>query len=356
MKGTKVLIVEFYCWHDECLYTTCQLLKRRNAEVVLALNEDIRARTEAVFKSVVDDVRYFPFRKGMKGLTALWHLYRCLVNDGFTHVYFNTASGSEALKFFMFPIPRRVKVVGTLHNVAKLAGSFGQKLITRRVDGYVLLNDILKERYEKLCTVPVSVLYPIIYLKVKINELVKPEGEIWIAIPGAVALSRRDYLSLIPDSSAVNQYKKCVKFIILGNRRKADGDVVYSKVCGAGVQENFVFFDKFVPDEEFYAYVQMCDYLMPLVHPEKEGYAKYLTDKISGTYNMAFAYGKPMLCSDKMSVYEDFKDSSHFYSLDNFVGFINELSPVADVSRFYKLNKWKAETQCSRLMDFIKSL
>ena len=100
----KLLLVEFYCWHDECLYTTCQLLKKSNVEVVLALNEDIKSRTQTLFEGVVDEVRYYPFRKGVKGLKAIWNLYRYLLKGGFTHIYFNTASGSEALKFFALPL------------------------------------------------------------------------------------------------------------------------------------------------------------------------------------------------------------------------------------------------------------
>ena len=349
----KLLLVEFYCWHDECLYTTCQLLKKSNVEVVLALNEDIKSRTQSLFEGLVDEVRYYPFRKGAKGLKAIWNLYRYLLKGGFTHIYFNTASGSEALKFFMLPLPRRIKTLGTLHNVAKLTSSFGQKMITRCMDGYVLLNEILKERYSKLCKLPVAVLYPIIYPKIDVVDIEKPDGEMWIAVPGAVSLSRRDYLSLIPQDGA--GYNKSVKFIILGNRHKADGNVVYSKVCEAGVQDNFIFFDAFVPDDIFYAYIQKCDYLMPLVHPDKEVYAKYLTDKISGTYNLAFAYKKPMLCPQEMAAYEDFKDSSLFYSRESFVDFVNGLS-AADASEFYKLKKWNADAQRSTLMDFIAAL
>ena len=55
---------------------------------------------------------------------------------------------------------------------------------------------------------------------------------------------------------------------------------------------------------------------MPLVHPSKPQFRKYLTEKISGTYNLAFAYKKPMLCPEDMAVYEDFKDTSVFYNLN----------------------------------------
>ena len=352
---TKILIVEFYNWHDECLYTTCKLLKNSNINIALALNEDIRSRTPIFFSDVANEIIYLPFRKGFKGLTAIWKLYRYLIKNGFTHICFNTASGSEALKFFMLPMPKHIKFIGTLHNVAKLSTSSGQRFITKHMDGYILLNDILRERYGQLCKLPATTLYPIIYPESPAGNIQKPKDEIWIAIPGSLALSRRDYLFLVPKTTNGLKYRKEVKFIILGNRLKADGDKVYSEVCKAGVQDNFVFFDGFVPNNIFLSYMQQCDYLMPLVHPKKEEYRKYMTEKISGTYNLAFAYKKPMLCPEEMAVYEDFRDTSIFYTYDNFECFINGLSNNGTFS-LYRLEKWKEEVQQNRLIEFINNL
>ena len=84
----KVLLVEFYTWHDECLYTTCQLLKQSGIEVSLVLNEKIKERTESLLNKVVAHLSYFPFKKGIKGYFALFKLYLYAIRGGFTHVYF----------------------------------------------------------------------------------------------------------------------------------------------------------------------------------------------------------------------------------------------------------------------------
>ena len=94
---------------------------------------------------------------------------------------------------------------------------------------------------------------------------------------------------------------------------------------------------------------------MSLVHPSKPQFRKYLTEKISGTYNLAFAYKKPMLCPEDMAVYEDFKDTSVFYNLNNFADFINNLS-VTDTTNLYKLEKWNEDAQQTNIVTFIKSL
>lgn len=347
----KVLLVEFYTWHDECLYTTCQLLKQSGVEVSLVLNEKIKERTESLLNKVVAHLSYFPFKKGIKGYFALFKLYLYAIRGGFTHVYFNTAGGSEAWKFFLLPLPKHIKTIGTLHNIAKLTKSIGQKLITSKIDGYILLSDILLKQYQSNCQLPVASVYPIIYPETITSEIEKPEGEIWLAIPGAVSLKRRDYLSLFSSQS----YNKHIKFIILGNRHKADGDIVYEKVKALRMESNFIFFEDYVSDRVFYGYIKKCDYLMPLVHPHEDVYSKYVSEKISGTYNLAFAYRKPMLCPQEMSVYEDFKDSSLFYDSSNIAEFVNSLTSSVD-NQFYCHAKWDTEKMRERLIDFLRNI
>lgn len=348
----NILIVEFYTWHDECLYTTCQLLRNSGAKVTLALNNDLKTRTEGVFEGIADDIFYYPFRQGIQGIISLFKLHQLIRHKGFTHIFLNTASGSETWKFCLFSIPRKTKVIGTMHNIVKLTNSIGQKIVSHKLHGYILLSDILLERYCQVCTKPVVSVYPILYPKVKTIILPKPQDEVWITIPGAVSLSRRDYLSLLAPHI---KYAPHVKFIILGNKNKADGKLVYEKVLQAGLQDNFIFFDKFVPEEDFYSYVTQSDYIMPLVHPCHKEYGKYLTEKISGTYNLAIAYRKPMLCPKEMESYEDFQDTSIFYHMEELQSSINSLSPISD-SHLFRLPKWEKEVQQARLADFLKEL
>ena len=98
---------------------------------------------------------------------------------------------------------------------------------------------------------------------------------------------------------------------------------------------------------------------MPLVHPSKPQFRKYLTEKISGRYNLAFAYKKPMLCPEDMAVYEDFKDTSVFYNLNNFADFINNLS-VADTTKFIQIGKVERGCSTNQYCDihqgFIKAI
>lgn len=349
----KILISEFSAWHDECLYSICLLLKAEGHHITIALNEDLKGRIGDSLNQVTDEIIYFPFKKGIQGGAAIIRLWRFLLTGGFTHFYLNSAQGSVAWKFFLLPIPARIKVIGTIHNIKKLVRSLGQKFITRRINGYVLLSDLLVNCYQKVCNKPYTVIYPVYYPTFKTYALPKKEGEIWIVIPGALSLGRRDYLTLLPSEGKT--YAPHIKFIILGNKKKDDGELIYDKVIQAGHRDNFLFFDKFVPEEEFYSYVLQCDYIMPLIHPGRGEYSKYITEKISGTYNLAIAYRKPMLCPQEMDTYEDFRDSSLFYPIEDMNSFINSLTPESGCNDFYQLLKWSQEVQQRRMSEFLNS-
>lgn len=348
----KVLIAEFSAWHDECIYSTCLLLKAKGYHITVVLNEDLKTRIGNSLDQVTDHIVYYPFKKGIKGGIALLRFWQYALNGRFTHLFLNSAQGSVAWKFFLLPIPHRIKVVGTIHNLKKLTNSFGQKIINRRIDGYILLSDLLTKRYQEVCSKPSAAIYPIFYPTFNTFKLPKRSDEVWIAIPGAVSLGRRDYSALF---SPGTRYASHIKFIILGNKNKADGNYVYEEVKKAGLLDSFVFFDKFVPEEDFYSYVIQSDYIMPLVHPCHDDYNKYLTEKISGTYNLAIAYRKIMLCPQEMEAYEDFQDTSLFYQMNEMPTFINSLSPTSDKAS-YLLPKWKEEIQQERMEKFLNQL
>ena len=335
----KVLVVEFNNWHDECLYTACSFLRAEGCSFSLVLNEKLEKR---VGKEIYGDEEpvFLPF-KGLGNMFSSFRKIRRMLKDGgYTHLYLNTAQGSVAWKFFLYGISSGIKVSGVIHNIAKLDGSFGQRVITRRIDHYVLLNDILLDSYRKRCKKPVSVLYPVDYPEYASVAVDKPDNEVWIAVPGEMSLMRRDYNSIIYPGAV---YDRNVKFIFLCNSHRSDGEELLARIGEYSLNGNMVTFDKFVDNAVFFSYIKKCDYIMPLVCPSKEVYAKYLTDKISGTYNIAFAYRKVMLCPKEMAVYEDFSDTSLFYDETAVCDFVNSLKPMPDAQAFYKLKKWGRE-------------
>lgn len=350
MSEKKIVIVEFGSWHDECLYTPCLMFTKLGYQVILAANSKLQGRVSRQLAEVTVEQRYFAFGSSLKGLKELWRFRRFLLQSGAEALHINTAQGSLAWKFFLLPLPRRIHVSGIMHNIAKLRGSFGQRFVTRRMDRYVLLSDLLVPAYQATgCRVPFAVSYAIFLPKDNALDasVRKPEGELWAVVPGAVNYHRRDYEALLH-----LDLPEHVRIILLGNIHKEDGEDFLKRLQAMPeeYQRHFVLFDKFVPNEVFDAYVRECDALLPLVHPGVGELGKYLSDKISGTYNLAVIHRKPMLCPATMRGYGDMQDVALFYGQEESVS-LSQLLAQPDLSAtirdalLFQSTKWTEEYQ-----------
>lgn len=345
-----VVITELNPYHDECIYSQCLMLKMMGAKAVVVGNSRAEDRIRKSIDGFADELIFLPFGSGWKGLVAIIKFYRMVRRRGYVHLHFNTAQGNVAWRLFLFPFPKRLCVTGTIHNVPKLKNSLGQKIITRQINRYMLLSDLLLPTYNNICRKPVTVVYSIFYPEHDKVKIEKGKGDIWIVIPGAVSYGRRDFDSLLGGNV---KYPSNIKFILLGNINRADGLTVLRKIRESGKERSFVIFNEYVPDNQFYAYVNACDYMMPLIHPDKEEYAKYIRDKISGTYNLAIAYRKPMLCPNEMQVYEDFADTAIFYDRKNLQTFFNYISTSKIDCKLFTLDKWTLEYQTKQMKRLI---
>ena len=350
----KVIVCEFNTFHDECLFSFCKLFTQEGYQVTLVANERIKARLEQSLSTVTHQRVYFPFSTRLQGLATLWSFYRYVIQSGINLLFINTAQGNMVWKLFMFPFPKRIKIAGTLHNIQKLKTSFGQRFITRRLSGYVLLNDLLLPHYQKLTTHSVEVIYPVFYPSYHLTRIQKPQEEVWITIPGAVSFGRRDYAALIPKPG--DSYAPYVRFIILGNIHRADGEEIKRQINDADLLSHFILFDSYVNDELFYSFVEQSDYILPLIHPSKSRYAKYLTEKISGTYNLAIAKRKPMLLPIEMQCNSDFADTAFFYDEMDFVNQINQLKPHPSTDHLFLENKWTLSYQGQKMKQLLYNL
>lgn len=345
-KKTKVIIAELNPYHDECIYSQCLMLRQMDVEITVIGNCRSEKRIRASLVGVADKLVFFPFDSGWRGLKAIFQFYFLVRGMGQIYLHLNTAQGNVAWKLFMLPFPKRISITGVIHNVPKLKKSFGQKIITRQIKRYMLLSDVLLPEYKKVCSKPAVSVYPIFYPKRETVAIDKPKGQTWIVIPGAVAYGRRDFDSLLTSGIV---YPKSIRFILLGNINCADGHAVLETIRHQGLESSFITFDGYVPDEVFYAYIEVCDYMMPLVHPDNPRYTKYVKEKISGTYDLAIAYRKPMLCPKEMERYEDFADTAIFYDKNNLSSFFKDLTPAKTNDNLFKLDKWTLKYQTKQL-------
>lgn len=117
------------------------------------------------------------------------------------------------------------------------------------------------------------------------------------------------------------QINKNTKFLILGNTKSKDGQILISEIKKKNVANYFILFDYFIPNSDYYNYVFSSDYILPLLHQD----INYLNFKISGTFNLAYSFKKPILYQayfKNITIYKDEKWSFK-YKCKKFMNFLN---------------------------------
>lgn len=361
MSRSKAALIEIYDSHEVNLYSQLRFLQEGGYDVTLIVSEKHRKTVAAYDGKFSLEYVSVTAKKGLALWRELWRIRQIILDRGISTVVFNTAHTNPVRNFCLLPFPKRIKFFGTLHGVNKLEGSFTQKVISRRIPNYFLLADYM---LEKALRVPhaglrFSVFYPIFhppFRETAIEE--KKQGELWIAIPGSVEFKRRDYLSLI-DAFAALPEKPDVRFFLLGNGEHAAGNgrELQQRVQEAGLQDHFVFFKGYVPDDLLHTYVRNCDAIMPLIHPINADMEKYLENQISGAFHLAFAYRKPLLMHEYFRRYADFRETALFYSLEAYGDFLQKMP--AEISSFniperYANPKWTLEFQSRNYCAFLR--
>lgn len=310
--GKKVALIEFNTWHQECLYPQLLFLKKSGYDVLLVTDARKQPFIESLQLGDLCACRFFDFKK----LFSFLKLRKLLLETGVDHIVLNTAQGSGALKFSLLPLPSRIGIAGTLHNIGKLNGSFGQKLIGRKVKKYYLLADYLKPHFPKDKGFDSEVFEPVFLPHEEPVELHKPENEFWMCIPGYVEYKRRDYEYLVEVAKRLKQSAtpKKAKFIVLGNASKSEGPQLLAKIKEAEVEDYFVTFGQFIPGGAYESYIKAADVLLPLIHPNVPASESYTRSKISGTFSLALGYEKPMLCHRMFEGIDQFNYPALYYS------------------------------------------
>lgn len=353
MSGIKkIALVEMGGSHDECLYSQIRYLKAGGHQVTLICNSSLRSNVE--YFDGLDKVHFIELRTGLKQWIDLGIIRKILVKGKFDRIIFNTAQGNVLKNLFLLPKPRNAKRFGVLHNLRKLKNSHSQKVITRNLEGYFILNNYLIDQIDHKVKKNLNLfpLYTIFYPEYPSRLIEKKSGEIWVCIPGQVELTRRDYDALF-DSIEKSGIQAHIKLLFLGRCEHADGDGTYLKkrIVKLGIEENVMLWDSFIETEEFYGMLKASDYILPLIHPKHESYSLY-EFQISGSFNLAFGFKKPLLMERSFTEYTDFKNCAVFYSTNTIMETINELKAGAQTD-FYSDPKWEFDAM---KQSFLKAL
>lgn len=302
-----IAVIELGESHEECLPSTIWFLSE-TYKVDLYINHVLWERTKDL-QSYCQNVHTIESKDGVVSITNSLKLARTLQKTPYHRIFLNTAQGR--IKFLcLFSWFNRTKFIGLLHNLQKLEKSVGQRLISHKVSQYLVLNDYLQETAQGLTKVPVASYYPIFYPPQPAEAIEKPLDQIWITVPGRVENKRRDYQQLIRAAHLLKNHPR-YRLVILGNiQATVDGRALASQILEEGLSRQFITFKEFISVPLFHSYIQASDILLPLTTSRISDFKKYLDYKISGTWNMAFAYKKPMLIHPAFLIYADFTENA----------------------------------------------
>lgn len=361
MPERKAALLEIYDSHDETLFSQIRFLQAGGYQVTLITSlqlknavKDYHSCQEHVYVDI----------KGKKGLAqwrALWKLRNYIVREGFEAVIFNTAHGTLLRNFFFLPFPKRIRFYGVLHMLQKLKGSFTQNRISRRIPNYLVLNDYLLDEVKKWPHrgLRFGALYSIFPPRFpEANAPEKPPGVLWVAIPGTVEYTRRDYKALVKSVSEM-KHRDGIQFLILGNGdhpKYGNGRDLQKLVSERGLQDNFVFFNGFLGNDVFHHYISRCDAVMPLAHPLNSDFTNYRENQISGAFNLAFAYKIPLLMHEAYRGIPDFDENGVFYREEDLATLLDRLpEALAEKKESYQQAKWSFDFQAKQYLDFISA-
>jgi hypothetical protein len=358
----KALIIEIGTSHLENIYSQVLFFKRSGYEVSLALNDKVKKRTE--YLSEISSVKYYSF----ENFIAIWKsnflIRRNIITSNYSAVLLHSANGALVRNLLMLSYPEDIIFAGVLHNTDNLLQSFSQKIISKKIKKYFVLADYmleyLPEEYKSKTESTYTIFLPE-YSQVNI-EHPKKDNEFRICIPGTVEYSRRDYNGLIEELSDA-KLNSNVKFVLLGpgNYRDSNMDEILEKIEELGLRDNFISFYEFVDDMKFYNYVKSCDAVLPLIHADNSLYEKFIRYKISGSYNIAYAFKLPLICHKSMGHIDDFRENGIFYDHGYLIELINKFSndktPFENLkNKMYKFKKWEFEFQREKYINFLESL
>ncbi|WP_281615378.1 hypothetical protein [Flammeovirga sp. SubArs3] len=337
----KVALIELGGSHAECLYSQLLFLKTIKAEVTLIYDP----RLELTVRDFIDEFDNTILLPEPEGAFFYYlKLRKIIINNQFDKVIFNTGQGDVCKKICALPFPKTIEFLGLLHNTKKLYGSFGQKIISSKVKKYFVLSDYLLEKTAPFTNKKFLPFYPI-YFKpypVKIN---KPEGEIWITIPGAILLERREYVRLLECLENID-FDKRIKFIFLGGGPKEEVDIVKGLIEKTLHPDNFLYWSEHVINDDFHSYLQLSDYIMPLINI-LDGY----DFRISGTFNLAYAYNKTMLIHKSLNM-DEFQENSIIYDYDGIEELLKTILTLKKID--YKAqDKFNFDYQAQQYTEFL---
>lgn len=353
MENHKVALIEIAGSHEECLLTQILALKKVNAHITWITSSSMYARNAHLHPYFEEYLLIDVTGKAIADLKKMRAITRFLNNQKISKVVFNTAQGGHVRNLALM-LPKTIKAYGIIHTLRKFNGSFTQNIISRCIKKYAVLSDDLLARTQIPKGIQVTSFYPVDFPHFE-QKLEKLPGDIYIALTGGVETRRKDLSSLL---DLIQKTEENVIFIFLGKTdlSRSDASEFLHLVQANQLEKRIVWFNDFVSQEIFDAYLVQTDFLLPLIHPNTPSAEQYIVNQISGAFLLAYSYGIPLLMHQAYSKEKDLNLSAFFYTLDSFqTDFLTALKERKNLQdRIRSTAKWQADVQHRNYLRFIE--
>lgn len=313
--GARVLLLESSRSHSECLHAQIRFLNAVGVPVHLWINADSPFRLPAD-EHVVDMQTISGTGLSDRLRTGL-ALRRYARQHRITTVLFNTAHGLFTRDVAYLLAGTGVRLAGLCHHAEKMGVGATQNLISRRVHRYFVLHPYMKRWAKPTPGVTIEPFYNIFFVDPTEQGspvLPAPGEEIRVVLPGGFEPNRRDYPCLL-HLARTGQIPPSMKIVLLGDcTANEHGLALRDTLRAEGLDHHFVLFEGYVSDEVFFEEMRRAAVVLPLLHPGLFYWHIFSQYSISGSYNLAFAFRKPILSvTQPFSSYEIFRDVGLFY-------------------------------------------
>jgi len=341
-SNKKIAIIETGGSHDELIYPQLLFLKQSGHETHLIIRKNHLKRIS--LDQYADHVFTFPDDESLLvRIRNIRQLINYLKRFQIHQLVINTAQGAFIRDLSLF-LPSKYSVTGISHNPHKIGRSFNQKLISKRIKKYFVLNDyIIKHIQTKNPDLSFQSFYAVFipYIPVK-----KVHKELIISIPGAIDFNRRDY-DLLYESLRKKTIHRNILFNFTGKCQSPEAKAFRQKMTDL-LPKQCHFYDEFIPEKQFLDITGNADLLLPLITPHIPNFILYKKYKISGTINLSFGLKIPMLMHESLKGISDYQTSSFFFGGDNLVDLLNRLNKKKNL-----INEKKVEIAGEEKFQFL---
>jgi hypothetical protein len=353
----NVALLELGGSHAECLHTQIHYLATNGYNVHIIC--DTRTWSRIVEKNLLAGFQIHSHGNSLFHQLALllkvhWYIRRRRI----FRLVFNTTEIIAIRNLFLIPFSKTMKLAGILHNAEKLvSGRSIRYVVGKRMRKFFLLGEYLKEKFEPQTGFKLSVFYPLYFPRFTVCPIEKSFGDFWITIPGGVNPQRKDFTGLLTCLLKEVLHPK-IKLIFLGHSDSEtypEIDELLTRTKLRGTQ--ITVFTGFVEYNLFHSYIAQSDLILPLIHPDTDSF--YGDARISGAFNLSFAYKIPLLVEESMRKWTDLQGASFYYKAENIVQAINsfaERKPEVEQMREAMRNdcRWKEEHLSRKYLEFIE--